>query len=53
MIEMINGKVFKKAVAAPKRIHQSFAGTLYIEFHLFLKGINARLILLPMMFGFP
>ncbi|NHE57887.1 Uma2 family endonuclease [Cyclobacterium plantarum] len=47
MVELIKGKVFKKAAAAPKRIHQSLAGTLYTEFHLFLKGKKCQTYIAP------
>ncbi len=47
MVELIKGKVFKKAAAAPKRIHQRLAGSLYTEFHLFLKGKKCQAYIAP------
>ncbi len=38
MVELIKGKVFKKAAAAPNRIHQRLSGDLYTELNMFLKG---------------
>ena len=38
MVELIKGKVFKKAAAAPRRIHQWLTGNLHTELNLFLKG---------------
>lgn len=38
MVELIKGKVFKRAAAAPSRIHQRLTGDLYTELNMFLKG---------------
>ena len=37
IVELIKGKVFKKA-AAPNRRHQAVSGNLFVHFHAFLKG---------------
>ena len=36
--ELIHGKVFKKAAAAPKRIHQKVASKLNFKLYQFLEG---------------
>ena len=38
MVELIKGKIFKKAAAAPKRIHQKAAASLGNKFYNFLEG---------------
>lgn len=38
MVELIKGKVFRSAVAAPRRIHQKISGKVFTEFFNFLKG---------------
>jgi Uma2 family endonuclease len=38
MVELIKGKVFKRAAAAPSRIHQRVTGNLLTELNMFLKG---------------
>ncbi len=52
MVELIKGKVFKRAAAAPGRIHQRLAGDLYTELNMFLKGKSAKLIMPLLMSGF-
>lgn len=47
MVELIKGKVFKKAAAAPKRIHQWLAGNLHTELNLFLKGKKCQAYIAP------
>lgn len=47
MVELINGKVFKKAAAAPRRIHQWLAGNLYTELNQFLKGKKCQAYIAP------
>lgn len=47
MVELIKGKVFRKAAAAPRRIHQKLAGNLYTELNLFLKGKKCEAYIAP------
>ncbi|MEX2565091.1 MAG: Uma2 family endonuclease [Cyclobacteriaceae bacterium] len=47
MVELIKGKVFKKAAAAPRRIHQRLAGNLHTELNLFLKGKKCHAYISP------
>jgi Uma2 family endonuclease len=47
MVELIKGKVFKKAAAAPRRIHQWLAGNLYTELNQFLKGKRNHAYIAP------
>lgn len=47
MVELINGKVFKKATAAPRRIHQWLAGNLYTELNQFFKGKKCQAYIAP------
>ncbi|UJP66341.1 Uma2 family endonuclease [Mongoliitalea daihaiensis] len=46
MVELIKGKVFKKA-AAPKRIHQWLTGNLHTELNMFLKGKKCQTYIAP------
>ena len=47
MVELIKGKVFKKAAAAPRRIHQWLAGNFYTELNQFLKGKKCQAYISP------
>ncbi|WP_373495926.1 Uma2 family endonuclease [Aquiflexum sp.] len=47
IVELIKGKIIKKAAAAPRRIHQRLAGNLYNEFHQFLKGNKCQVYFAP------
>ncbi|SMD46103.1 Endonuclease, Uma2 family (restriction endonuclease fold) [Aquiflexum balticum DSM 16537] len=47
MVELIKGKVFRKAAAAPRRIHQKLAGNLHTELNLFLKGKKCEAYIAP------
>ncbi|WP_375586312.1 Uma2 family endonuclease [Cyclobacterium xiamenense] len=47
MVELIKGKVFKKAAAAPNRIHQRLTGDLYTDLNLFLKGKTCQAYIAP------
>lgn len=47
MVELIKGKIFKKAAAAPKRIHQWLTGNLHTEMNLFLKGKKCQAYIAP------
>jgi len=38
MVEIIKGKVFKSAAAAPRRIHQKISGNIFTKLHIFLKN---------------
>jgi len=47
MVELIKGKVFKKAAAAPKRIHQKAVGNLNTELNIFLKNKKCEAYIAP------
>jgi Uma2 family endonuclease len=47
MVELIKGKIFKKAAAAPRRVHQWLTGNLYTELNLFLKGHKCQAYIAP------
>jgi Uma2 family endonuclease len=47
MVELIKGKVFKKAATAPRRILQRLTGNLYTEMNLFLKGKKCQAYIAP------
>ena len=47
MVELIKGKIFKKAAAAPRRIHQWLTGNLHTELNLFLKGKKCQAYIAP------
>lgn len=47
MVELIKGKVFKKAAAAPRRAHQWLTGSLFRDMSLFLKGKNCQAYIAP------
>lgn len=38
MVELIKGKIFKSAAAAPRRIHQKVSGNIFAKLHVFLKN---------------
>ncbi|MCH6234914.1 Uma2 family endonuclease [Cognataquiflexum rubidum] len=38
MVELIKGKIFKSAAAAPRRIHQKVSGNIFTKLHVFLKN---------------
>jgi hypothetical protein len=46
IVELIKGKVFKKA-AAPNRRHQDVSGNVFSHFHIFLKGQNCKVYSAP------
>ncbi len=48
MVELIKGKVFKKAAAAPRRVHQWLTGNLFTEMNLFLKGNKCQAYIAPL-----
>ncbi len=47
MVELINGKVFRAAAAAPRRKHQEVAGSLYSRFLAHLEGKNCKVFISP------
>ncbi len=47
MVELIKGKVFKKAAAAPRRAHQWLTGSLFRDMSLFLKGKKCEAYIAP------
>lgn len=47
MVELIKGKVFRQAAAAPRRIHQELSGRLFSEFHYFLKKKPCKVYAAP------
>ncbi len=53
VVELIKGKIFKKAAAAPKRIHQKVAGELFIRLGNFLKGEKCEVYIAPFDVRFP
>ncbi|QDH79549.1 Uma2 family endonuclease [Echinicola soli] len=53
MVELIKGKVFKKAAAAPRRIHQKVVVELVSVFHDFLKGGICEVYSAPFDVRFP
>lgn len=38
MVEIIKGKIFKSAAAAPRRIHQKLSGNILTKLHVYLEG---------------
>ncbi len=51
--ELIHGKVFKKAAAAPKRIHQKVASKLNFKLYQFLEGKRCQVYPAPFDVRFP
>ncbi|EMS32110.1 hypothetical protein C943_01372 [Mariniradius saccharolyticus AK6] len=47
MVELIKGKIFKKAAAAPRRRHQGISGNVFSSFHSFLKGKKCKVYEAP------
>ncbi|SEJ11503.1 Putative restriction endonuclease [Cyclobacterium xiamenense] len=47
MVELIRGKVFRQAAAAPRRIHQGLTVALVTRIHGFLKGGSCRVYTAP------
>jgi len=47
VVELIKGKIFKKAAAAPKRIHQKVSGELFLRLGNFLKGKKCQVYSAP------
>ena len=53
VVELIKGKIFKKAAAAPKRIHQKVSGELFLRIGNFLKGQKCQVYSAPFDVRFP
>lgn len=53
VVELINGKIFKKAAAAPKRIHQRVSIKLGSKLYLFLEGKQCQVYDAPFDVRFP
>jgi Uma2 family endonuclease len=53
VVELIKGKIFKKAAAAPKRIHQKVSGELFLRLGNFLKGQKCQVYSAPFDVRFP
>jgi Uma2 family endonuclease len=53
VVELIKGKVFKKAAAAPKRIHQRISGELFLQIGNFLKSQKCQVYSAPFDVRFP
>jgi Uma2 family endonuclease len=47
MVELIKGKVFRTAAAAPRRIHQEISGRIFNKFFNFLEGKNCKVYASP------
>jgi len=47
MVELIKGKVFRSAAAAPRRKHQEIAGMLYSQFLIHLEGKQCKAFIAP------
>ena len=53
VVELIKGKVFKKAAAAPRRIHQKVSVELTLRLAGFLKGKKCEVYIAPFDVRFP
>ncbi len=53
MVELIQGKIFKKAAAAPRRSHQMISGILFSKFFNFLEKKNCHVYSAPFDVRFP
>lgn len=53
VVELIRGKIFKKAAAAPKRIHQRISLKLATKFYTFLEGKKCQVYEAPFDVRFP
>ncbi|WP_114749701.1 Uma2 family endonuclease [Pleomorphovibrio marinus] len=53
VVELIKGKIFKKAAAAPKRIHQKVSGEIFLRLGNFLKGQKCQVYFAPFDVRFP
>ena len=53
VVELIRGKIFKKAAAAPRRLHQKVSGELSYRLTGFLKGQKCQVYAAPFDVRFP
>ena len=53
VVELIKGKIFRKAAAASKRIHQKVSGELFLRIGNFLKGQRCQVYSAPFDVRFP
>jgi Uma2 family endonuclease len=53
VVELIRGKIFKKAAAAPRRIHQKVSTEILIRIGIFLKGHACQVYAAPFDVRFP
>jgi Uma2 family endonuclease len=53
VVELINGKIFKKAAAAPKRLHQRVSVKLAAKLYQFLEGKRCQVYAAPFDVRFP
>ncbi|WP_162417514.1 Uma2 family endonuclease [Cyclobacterium roseum] len=53
VVELIRGKIFKKAAAAPGRIHQKISGALFLRLGNFLRGEKCQIYSAPFDVRFP
>ena len=53
VVELIRGKMFKKAAAAPRRIHQKVSGELFLRIGVYLKGQKCQVYAAPFDVRFP
>jgi len=53
VVELINGKILEKAVAAPKRLHQKVSSKLNFKLYQFIEGKHVKYMLHLLMSGSP
>lgn len=53
VVELIDGKIFKKAAAAPKRLHQKVSSKLNFKLYQFLEGKHCQVYAAPFDVRFP
>ncbi|WP_368509160.1 Uma2 family endonuclease [Cyclobacterium sp. 1_MG-2023] len=53
VVELIKGRIFKKAATAPKRIHQKVSGEFFLRIGNFLKGEKCQVYSTPFDVRFP
>jgi Uma2 family endonuclease len=53
VVELIKGKIFKKAAAAPRRLHQKVSGELFLRLGNYLKGQKCQVYAAPFDVRFP
>ena len=47
MVELIKGKIFKQAAAAPRRIHQEISGKIFNKLYNFLENYSCKVYAAP------